>query len=432
MIFGSSTRIQAASRSVTGTRRHDSLGERARRAAPPWISVTGFALSGMAALRLEARLRALPFDVLVSVAARAIGASASSIAAADALLASECPLPAWAVDSVLLATDHVPAIFSSLGREDCAVAVVCSSWRMHFQELLASKHILRWVEPVIPGLTGVTPECTICASASSSHIVFSSAGGVVNVWDCENQATRSVPSLGHHVRILAVSDHEVWVGVDRSDEAAARLCRLRLDDLELVAERHTSQWQDEIKTQMLDDIIDADEIDQFVSGALSPDGRTLFVTDWSEDEFDVLRVDAVTLDFLSYVNFGGYSGGQAVLGNEWFVGKAPSYVSWTHEVLSFDGTAQRTIDLGLGRWKSLCASGGHLYSLRDEDEERWFLVQTAPDTGDVLQEFTLPPIGSDALEEWFPSLDGSHMCAVGDRLIILAPGAPHGYFVVGT
>ena len=105
--------------------------------------------------RLEVRLRALPRDALarlVAVIIENIGSYTKmvphrhpttrleqkkfttrerkkALAVAEAAIAEETPLAAWAVDGVLLSADLLSRIFCSLDKKDHASARACTVWR---------------------------------------------------------------------------------------------------------------------------------------------------------------------------------------------------------------------------------------------------------------------------------------------------------------
>ena len=62
--------------------------------------------------------------------------------AADAALARHDPLPAWAVDEVLLSSDLAPRLTGAMSVKDGAAAAVCRAWRDAWQ---ATHKQRRWL-----------------------------------------------------------------------------------------------------------------------------------------------------------------------------------------------------------------------------------------------------------------------------------------------
>ena len=92
-----------------------------------------------------ARLAALSHAQLVELAVVACQSSSECKNKADALLAQVAPLPAWCVD-ILMSTDLLPRLFSSIGLSEHAAACVCSTWSHAYRRQLRRR---RYVDPRI-------------------------------------------------------------------------------------------------------------------------------------------------------------------------------------------------------------------------------------------------------------------------------------------
>ena len=120
--------------------------------------------------RLELRLADLSHAELLRVAAIGCGESRAAMAEANRMLSAEKPLPAWAVDQVLLSPDLLPKLLSvciswnkggapmiSDGLQDRAASAVCRAWRAAWARQLDVERICRVLGTLCDGLEFMSP-----------------------------------------------------------------------------------------------------------------------------------------------------------------------------------------------------------------------------------------------------------------------------------
>ncbi len=103
--------------------------------------------------RYEQRLAHLPHSALVQLAAEGMRAMSDEARRnAEAVIAAQSPLPAWAVSQVLTSPDLVGCLLQSLGLKDCWAARVCTAWRHAWRR--KDKRALGQLQVVHAGLGG--------------------------------------------------------------------------------------------------------------------------------------------------------------------------------------------------------------------------------------------------------------------------------------
>ena len=120
--------------------------------------------------RLELRLADLSHAELLRVAAIGCGESRAAMAEANRMLSAEKPLPAWAVDQVLLSPDLLPKLLSvciswnkggapmiSDRLQDRAASAVCRAWRAAWARQLDVERICRVLGTLCDGLEFMSP-----------------------------------------------------------------------------------------------------------------------------------------------------------------------------------------------------------------------------------------------------------------------------------
>ena len=120
--------------------------------------------------RLELRLADLSHAELLRVAAIGCGESRAAMAEANRMLSAAKPLPAWAVDQVLLSPDLLPKLLSvciswnkggapmiSDGLQDRAASAVCRAWRAAWARQLDVERICRVLGTLCDGLEFMSP-----------------------------------------------------------------------------------------------------------------------------------------------------------------------------------------------------------------------------------------------------------------------------------
>ena len=119
--------------------------------------------------RLELRLADLSHAELLRVATIGCGESRAAMAEANRMLSATKPLPAWAVDQVLLSPDLLPKLLSvcigwnkggapsSHGLQDRAASAVCRAWRAAWARQLDVERICRVLGTLCDGLEFMSP-----------------------------------------------------------------------------------------------------------------------------------------------------------------------------------------------------------------------------------------------------------------------------------
>ena len=121
------------------------------------------------------RLAKLSYTQLLEIAVEACESSPELKNKADALIAEVAPLPSWCVD-VLLSTDLLPQLFSSLGLSEHAAAGVCSDWSRAYSRQLRRCHyvnptIVRQLAdvPINPNGLCMLPGGVLAVASSEDH-----------------------------------------------------------------------------------------------------------------------------------------------------------------------------------------------------------------------------------------------------------------------
>ena len=84
--------------------------------------------------RFDERLAGLPVARLIELAAAGMRASPQVRALGDELMAQHRPVPAWAVNEVLVSADLVGFLMASLSLRECHAMAVCKTWKHAWQE----------------------------------------------------------------------------------------------------------------------------------------------------------------------------------------------------------------------------------------------------------------------------------------------------------
>ena len=139
--------------------------------------------------RWELRLADLSREELLRVAAIGCGESRAAMAEANRMLCTAKPLPAWAVDQVLLSPDLLPKLLSicvrwnkggapaSDGLQDRAAAAVCRAWRDAWVRQLDEERICRVLGTLCDGLEFTSPTGGAALSDVSFCVASHSLGG---------------------------------------------------------------------------------------------------------------------------------------------------------------------------------------------------------------------------------------------------------------
>jgi len=144
---------------------------------------------------------------------------------------------------------------------------------------------------------------------------------------------------------LALTDEEMWVGIrcDTQGDITAQVCRMRLSDFMVLARIESADFTDGDGEPLFLAGDHAGEIVRFESGALSPDGTTLFVIDTFSDTsyYDLIALDAASLAFRTEIVGAGDRGESAsitIAGDELYL-----CVDDDLQAFALDGTPLRTL-----------------------------------------------------------------------------------------
>lgn len=406
--------------------------------------------------RLEARLLAVPHDVLARCAARAVDQDAAAngslevrgaIHFLERVLAQAKPLPCWAVSGVLLSTeDLLPCLFAQLDPSNHAAAAVCSTWHRAWHDMLRAQHHLR-PERQTPTIKAAFDLSMRTAGENLRHqCLCASAGGSEFAIAERDTITVSVSGSARRVqfekeaRCLAMTDTDMWVGVDKGHHGFARLCRLRMPDFSILAQISTDEMIDadgdhlEIWDAHGDDLTPgaARDILAFTFGVLSSDESTLFVMDtFGGDDYDILIFEAATLTYRTTLV--GYArdygrGMQVDRGVLYILSESGDDLA-CYSVESLQPLP--AVELPHRAWDSdmtlraFCAHGGRLYMLcadddaGDDDESQEVYIFVLTPAGQLMQQFNLMRsrtyLRRYDLVEWA-------MCAADGRLVVQASG----------
>jgi len=216
--------------------------------------------------RLTIRLDILSRNDLLLLAAKALNQLSCSHHLrifADALVASEKPLPLWCVNRVLLAPDILSRLFDSLALRDCVVAMVCSVWSAAWAQLLHRRRYLN-PEPRCHDLASINglyecstmaamPEGALAITARDRLFFFTAQGETLkgySIWQSLAKVEFGIPSCillldgtlllvdseRQHVRRLRLSD---GVELSRSPQLEAPYNAVVAGDLLLVPTTHS-------------------------------------------------------------------------------------------------------------------------------------------------------------------------------------------------
>jgi hypothetical protein len=176
--------------------------------SPPSLDLQG---------RLAARFSALPNALLCEALAASF---VKGVAAAEALIAEQAPLPQHMVAGVLQSPDLLPSLLASLEVDDGAAASVCTAWRQAWRDI--DHRVLREVNPPLTQPDGVEVMWHAAAPPSGDYLCFQGSrnGGMelgVYVVDSAMQNVRRVgaadaPYFG--VNWLCASEDRIYISFD--------------------------------------------------------------------------------------------------------------------------------------------------------------------------------------------------------------------------
>ena len=357
--------------------------------------------------RYHARLAQLPQEVLLELCSKIVTENAATRRTAEEVLSQHQPLPAWAIQEVLLSPDLLLHIFPFLEVPDVAAARVCRPWRDAWKATDGDRRWLRLAapEPLAPDFSlGTSTGMAALPDAMGIYVSSIASNMPARIVDANLQTLRELPDLPVAFMSAYTSCAASHLGLFVSIGEGLSVRRYELDGFTVAAEYLTP--------------LDDDE-DSIYTGydCLTLANDMLFAVgfnDHNQDEDEIICFDARTLTERrkfgqSLFEDGCY--GLAVVGDELY---AADRHGCCIKVFSFAGVHLRDIAFleGVSRPERIVHFCGRLYvseedpenggydHMYDEDDEesqppddfneighRIFVL--TPE-GEVLQKFKLP------------------------------------------
>ena len=380
--------------------------------------------------RYHARLAQLPQEVLLELCSKIVTENAATRRTAEEVLSQHQPLPAWAIQEVLLSPDLLLHIFPFLEVPDVAAARVCRPWRDAWN---ATNETRRWLrlaapEPLAPDFhPDATTGMAALPEGKGIFVCGSDKAEPARIVDSDLRTATELPHLpilpSSHASCTA-SHLGLFVGVGGADGNDTRLCRYELDGFTLAAEYIPTP--EEFPAEDPEDDPEIYIHEGYDCLTLAND--MLFAVGFRDDsEDEIICFDARSLTVRCTFGRGVFTGGcygLAVVGDELY---ATDKGSDCIKVFSFAGVHLRDITGPFIRPKYLVHFGGRLYVSEDKIGENQPERQASPDwreagkrifvltpEGELLQKFMLP--NHEAFEAPnIPRISRLHLC--GDFLV---------------
>jgi hypothetical protein len=272
--------------------------------------------------RWAARLQTLPHAELVELAAAGCASSAIMARTADAKLAEIDPLPAWAVNDVLLNADLVSHIFAAIALADvCPLGRVCSAWNTLWGQKVRAR-TLRMLSSVSPRFL---PDPAFSMKATGDRLYIEQDTAVA-VLDRDMNLVRTIEGSD---RVLGATHNRVYTRRIRDDH----------DEFDTVVVHLVAPNSLAPLTEM-----GLDDDHQVYAGALATDCLVVSLGPDS-DEGGAARIVRLDLDSLEELSSWplqmGLTLALAVHNREIYVGLGQGGIA----VFTYDGSLLRTINL---------------------------------------------------------------------------------------
>ena len=396
--------------------------------------------------RLAARLEHLSHAALVELCALACTLDAhDSRTAADATLARHDPLPAWAVDTVLLSSDIAPRLTGAMAAQDCAAAAVCRAWREAWRATRKQRRELHAAPPL------ATPDFVHGALTSQYQDRYQlwPTGMVALPGDrlciatrCGHPSDWETPLAGLHVldaqmrRLQVIGDDEDGVIFGSIQGLAASESGLYVAAVDPICLCRFHQASFELLTEYNDP--DVDQRSSFFHPVLAP-GGLLFAGSTIDGVNEIMALDALTLErryaigralFSDAVHYPGDEQltTLVVVGQELYVGDA---MRRCLHIFSFAGEHLRDVRGDWGAPESFCFVEDRIYLIEGVRTPGDFeigagrrIIVLTPE-GLTLQVYT-------AEAEWASLYDRlMQVCHFDGRLVVLQMEASHLFALQG-
>ena len=381
-----------------------------------------------AASRLAARLEHLSHAALVELCALACTLDAhDSRTAADATLARHDPLPAWAVDTVLLSSDIAPRLTGVMAAQDCAAAVVCRAWREAWRATRKQRRELHAAPPLatpdfvpseVTGMVALPGDRLCIATSLTSNSRYISTFGGLHVLDAQMRRLQVIGDDEDGVifgDILGLAASESGLYVAACDPTC--LCRFHQESFELLTEYNDP---------------DVDQRSIF-HPVLAP-GDLLFAGSQIDFRHEIMALDALTLErryaFGRALFFDAAHSPEAmvVVGQELYVGDA---MRPCLHIFSFTGEHLRDVRGDWSSPQSLCFVEDRIYLIEvrtwaGENVETGRRILVLTPEGLTLQVYT-------AELEWVSQWNDRliQVCHFDGRLVVLQMEASHLFALQG-